>query len=120
VSYKILVVEDDFDTRYVLSLVLKGEGYSVITAGDGECALNIVFEQQPDLIITDIRMPRLDGIELTKRIRSNTATASILILAISGYGDTPLRSALRAGANGCCRKPFTQAEVVAAVRKLLS
>src|SRR5687768_10494296 len=66
---KILVVEDDFDTRYILSLILKTEGYEVITAADGECALAVAGQEKPDLIITDISMPRLNGIELTRKIR---------------------------------------------------
>ena len=51
---KILVVEDDFDTRYVLSLILRTEGYEVVTAADGECALAVALGERPDLIITDI------------------------------------------------------------------
>src|ERR671938_55329 len=78
-SKRILVVEDDFDTRYMLSLILKSEGYEVITAADGEGALAVLFDERPDLIITDISMPCLNGIELTRSLRGKAETAGLPI-----------------------------------------
>ena len=117
---RILIVEDDFDTRYVLSLILKAEGYEVTTAADGECALGVAIEQHPDLIITDVKMPRMNGIDLTRRIRLNEGTAATPILVITAYGETPLKRALAAGASACMRKPIVVDELLPMVKALLA
>jgi CheY-like chemotaxis protein len=117
---KILIVEDDFDTRYVLSLILKTEGYEVITAADGECALNVAVEQRPDLIITDINMPRLNGIDLTRKIRDKHETARVPILAITAYGQMTMRNALAAGASACASKPIVFRDFLPMIKNLLA
>lgn len=117
---KILIVEDDFDTRYVLSLILKTEGYEVITAADGECALNVAAEQLPDLIITDISMPRLNGIDLTRKIRDKSEMASVPILAITAYGQITMRNALAAGASACASKPIVFRDFLPMIKNLLA
>jgi CheY-like chemotaxis protein len=119
-SKRILVVEDDFDTRYMLSLILKGEGYEVITAADGEGALAVVFEQRPDLIITDISMPCLNGIELTRSIRLKKETAGLPILAITAFGETTINAALDAGASACARKPVRMSEFLPMIKDLIA
>jgi CheY-like chemotaxis protein len=118
-SKKILIVEDDFDTRYMLSLILKGEGYEVVTVADGECALAVAAEQKLDLIITDINMPRVNGIELTRSIRLKEETSQVPILAITAYGSTTVKTALDAGASACARKPLIIAEFLPVIRNLL-
>jgi CheY-like chemotaxis protein len=117
---KILIVEDDFDTRYVLSLILKDEGYEVITAADGECALAVAAEHRPDLIITDIQMPRVNGIELTRQIRLKDETASLPILAITAFGPMTIDTAIAAGASACARKPLVMKEFLPIVKNLLA
>jgi two-component system, NtrC family, response regulator AtoC len=117
---RILIVEDDFDTRYVLSLILKKEGYEIWTAGDGECALAVACERRPDLIITDVSMPRLNGIDLTRRLRLNEDTSRLPVLAITGYGGQTVRNALEAGASACARKPIKFEEFIPIVRSLLA
>ena len=117
---KILVVEDDFDTRYVLSLILKAEGYDVITAGDGECAFTVALEERPDLIVTDLFMPRLNGIDLTKQIRLKDEISQVPIIAITGYSDATIERAKAAGVSACTRKPLVFAEFVSTVKSLLS
>jgi CheY-like chemotaxis protein len=117
---KILVVEDDFDTRYVLSLILKDEGYEVITAADGECALAVAVEQMPDLIITDIQMPRVNGVELTRLIRLKDEMASMPILAITAFGTKTIDTAIAAGASACARKPLVMKEFLPIVKSLLA
>ena len=118
-SKKILIVEDDFDTRYVLSLILKDEGYQVVTAADGECALAVAMEQKPDLIITDINMPRVNGIELTRNIRLKQETSSMPIIAITAYGPATMRTALDAGASACARKPIVPNDFLPIIKRLL-
>jgi CheY-like chemotaxis protein len=119
-SKRILVVEDDFDTRYMLSLILKGEGYEVITAADGEGALAVVFDERPDLIITDISMPCLNGIELTRSLRGKAETAALPILAITAFGPTTISAALDAGASACVRKPVVMAEFLPMIKDLMT
>ncbi|HVF91522.1 MAG TPA: response regulator [Blastocatellia bacterium] len=117
---KILIVDDDSDTRYVLSLILKSEGYEVITAADGECALAVTAELKPDLIITDISMPRVNGIELTRQIRLKRDLATMPILAITAYGAMTMRNAMAAGASACARKPLVFAEFLPMIKNLLA
>jgi CheY-like chemotaxis protein len=119
-SKKILIVEDDFDTRYVMSLILKGEGYDVITVADGECALNVAFEQKPDLVITDLNMPRLNGIELTRQIRLKHEMAELPIIAITAYGQSTASNAMAAGASACARKPIVFKEFIPMIKSLLA
>jgi len=117
---KILVVEDDFDTRYVLSLILRTEGYDVVTAADGECALAVALGERPDLIITDISMPRLNGVELTRRLKLGQETSSIPVLAITAYGPMTMRNAISAGASACARKPIVFTEFLPKIKSLLA
>lgn len=119
-SKRILVVEDDFDTRYMLSLILKSEGYEVITAADGEGALAVVFDQRPDLVITDISMPCLNGIELTRSLRRKAETAGLPILAITAFGETTINAALDAGASACARKPVRMSEFLPMIKDLIA
>ena len=117
---KILVVEDDFDTRYVLSLILRTEGYEVVTAADGECALSVAQGERPDLIITDISMPRLNGVELTRRLKSEQGTSSIPVLAITAYGPATIKNAMSAGASACAKKPIVFTEFLPKIKSLLA
>ncbi|HKV38443.1 MAG TPA: response regulator [Blastocatellia bacterium] len=119
-SKKILLVEDDFDTRYVLSLILKTEGYEVITAADGECALAIACEHKLDLIITDVSMPRLNGVELTRRMKLKEETSAIPILAITAYGPLTINNIISAGAAACARKPIVFTEFLPKIKSLLA
>ena len=66
---KIIIAEDDGDIRDLLKLFLESEGYRVVSAADGQEALNMVQQHQPDLAILDIMMPKLNGLELTSRLR---------------------------------------------------
>lgn len=86
---RILVVDDEEDKRMLLAYALETEGYEVRTADDGEAGLRAVEEHQPDLIITDVMMPRMDGYEMIRRVRSNPQTKFIPVI---------IQSAARAGA----------------------
>lgn len=117
---KILVVEDDFDTRYVLSLILRTEGYEVVTAADGECALTVAQTERPDLIITDINMPRLNGVDLTRKLKLGQETSSIPVLAITAYGPMTMNNAISAGASACAKKPIVFTEFLPKIKSLLA
>jgi CheY-like chemotaxis protein len=105
-AIKVLVAEDDKDIRFALDLLLSMEGYSVITAEDGEAAFKLAQSEDPDLIITDISMPKLTGVELTRRIRHDHILFDKKVVAISAYGDKPRQEILDAGANCFIAKPI--------------
>jgi DNA-binding response OmpR family regulator len=103
---KVLVVEDHHDTSFLLCRLLKMEGYEVEHAIDGMVGYNATAASAPDLIVTDIQMPRMDGIEMIKRIRQSQAGKSIPIIVMSAYGQRRITDALEAGADGIVEKPI--------------
>ena len=103
---KILVIEDNRDSRDILSKLLRMSGYDVESASDGETGYTAALKHEPDLIITDIHMPRMDGIEFVKRIRLEDALAETPVLVVTAFGSNVAREALEAGANASAEKPF--------------
>ena len=82
----ILIVEDDNDSRQMLRFFLEAEGYQIIEAGNGREALKLAVSAQPDLILMDLNMPELNGIDAARQIRQNADLSSIPIIANSGDG----------------------------------
>jgi CheY-like chemotaxis protein len=117
--FKILVVEDEPDSRDFLVTLLKLEGYTVSTAGDGLEAIAVVEKDPPDLIISDISMPNLDGIEMTKRFRQIPEYRTIPIIVISAYGSGNLINAINVGANTAMRKPIHAETLLSHVKEWL-
>jgi two-component system, chemotaxis family, sensor histidine kinase and response regulator WspE len=103
---KVLVVEDHHDTSFLLCRLLKMEGYEVEHAIDGMVGYNAAESAPPDLIVTDIQMPRMDGIEMIKRIRESNACRQVPIIVMSAYGQRRINDALEAGADGVVEKPI--------------
>ncbi|HKG23797.1 MAG TPA: response regulator [Blastocatellia bacterium] len=118
-SKKILVVEDNLDMRELLHLYLKREGFTVLTAADGREGLYLTTSERPDLIITDINMPNLDGIEMMKQIRSHPELADISIIVLTAFGFVERNNAIRAGANRAVDKPADFDFLIANVKELL-
>jgi DNA-binding response OmpR family regulator len=117
---KILVVDDEAPVRDVLRDVLTAAGYNVITATDGREALPLTLSEKPDLIITDIRMPKLDGLTLCKALRVNPETKSVPILILTHYSTSEqMEAAMAAGADDFLPKPLNVEEVKIRVRSLL-
>ena len=117
---KVLVVEDHHDTSFLLCRLLKMEGYEVEHAIDGMVGYNAAESSLPDLIVTDIQMPRMDGIEMIKRIRESQACKRIPIIVMSAYGQRRITDALAAGADGIVEKPIDLDSFLETVRlKLL-
>ena len=118
---KILVVDDEPKNVRILQIHLNARGYTVYTAADGLEALDVVEKEMPDLILLDINMPRMDGFEVVKRIRSNEATEFIPIVMITALRDTRENriKAIESGADDFIEKPFNSLEVLARVRSLL-
>src|SRR5260370_7187080 len=104
VKSNILVVDDEAQITRVLKTTLSGHGYGVRTAADGEEALQIMKDWSPDLIMTDLRMPNMDGLELCRRVRAQSRTP-IIVLSVKGEEAIKLE-ALDAGADDYITKPF--------------
>jgi two-component system phosphate regulon response regulator PhoB len=117
----VLVVEDDPETRLFYRTVLVNEGFDTHEAHNGFQAFEKAVAALPDLVLTDIEVPGLDGIELCRRLRSTAATRDVPVLAVTGYGDRhyPDR-ALQAGANQVLIKPLHADVLVAEARRLLA
>lgn len=117
-SSKVLVVDDELDTLGLLSNILRAEGHQVIEATDGEAALERYKEEAPDLIMLDILLPRLDGIEVLKRVRS--ADEAVGIIVVSALTSQELiREAMLAGADDYLSKPFTLKTIRKHIRRVL-
>jgi two-component system cell cycle response regulator len=114
---RILVVDDDPRLLHIVQMYLAIEEFDVVTALNGEDGLREVEENTPDLVILDIMMPGMDGIELCRRIRTNPATASIPVLMFSALsGDEDVERARQAGANHLITKPFNLVGLGSVVR----
>lgn len=116
-AQSILVVEDDPKIVNLLRLYLEREGYSVLAAGDGRSAVEAAERAHPALIILDLMLPQMDGIEVTRRLR---ATSDIPILMLTARVDEVDKLVgLSMGADDYVTKPFSPREVVARVRTIL-
>jgi diguanylate cyclase (GGDEF)-like protein len=117
---RILVVDDDTDIARFVELTLTMEGFEVIVAHDGEQALELVLQRQPDLVVLDLMMPVLDGVEVTRRLRANAMTSALPVIMLTAKGQTVDKVlGLTAGADDYVVKPFDTLELVARVRGTL-
>ena len=116
---KVLVVEDNADARDLLALVLTSEGFTIITAENGLAGLALAKAERPDLIITDISMPILDGVEMIKQIREIPELENIPIVAVSAYGSGITGDAVKAGASKAMHKPMEFTSFLAILKTLL-
>ncbi len=117
---KILVVDDSDDTREMMAKLLEMESYSVITAGDGRIGLEVAEAERPDLIITDINMPNLNGIEMIKILREHPTLQGIPIMAITAYGGAVASEAMQVGADYATTKPIEFDTLIVGIRRLLA
>jgi CheY-like chemotaxis protein len=116
----ILVVEDHADSRDVLRQFLESRGAKVLPAGDGIEALEILEARIPDIVLTDIRMPRMDGVQLAHRMKRHVRWARVPISALTAY-NTPadLRTTLEAGFDGHMEKPINFDVLLTTVSRLV-
>jgi two-component system, OmpR family, response regulator ResD len=114
---RVLVVDDEPIVRDVLSRYLSREGFEVETAADGQAALDVFEETRPELIVLDLMLPGIDGLEVLRRIRSRNGAAVIMLTARGEETDRVV--GLELGADDYVAKPFSPREVVARVRAVL-
>jgi two-component system, OmpR family, KDP operon response regulator KdpE len=115
---RILVVDDEPQITRVLRTALTGSGYEVRTADDGHSGLRVAREWQPDLVITDVSMPNMNGVELTRQLRAESSLP-VIVLSVKGEEKTKVE-ALDAGADDYVTKPIGMDELLARVRRNLA
>lgn len=119
-SFTILVVEDEEDILELVSYHLNREGYKVKQAMTGEEALQKVRTEAPDLVVLDLMLPELDGLEVCKRVKSDEATADIPIVMLTAKGEeADIVAGLELGADDYITKPFSPRVMIARVRAVL-
>jgi DNA-binding response OmpR family regulator len=108
----VLVADDDPDILRLVSLRLERSGYEVMAAGDGEQALNAAFQRAPDLALLDVMMPKLDGYQVTERLRGNENTRHTpVILLTARVQEADVARGIEAGADDYVTKPFSTREL---------
>ena len=115
----VLVIDDEPEVRRVLASLLHKNGFQPVTAGDGAEGLETFRDIQPDLVLSDIRMPRLDGIEVCRRLKSNTESRLTPVILITGGGSDEKLEGIEAGADDFLSKPIDEVELLARVRSLM-
>ena len=121
----ILMIEDNEVNMKLFTVMLSTAGYNVLTAENAELGIPLIEDSRPDLVLMDIGLPGIDGLEATRRIKANPATAAIPIIAVTAHSlQSDREEALRAGCTDYIAKPVrmnhfldTIAAVLAAVRK---
>jgi len=117
---KILVVDDNNDSRELVVKVLKNQGYEMIEAIDGEDALEKALSEKPDLILMDISIPKINGYEVTKRLKSLEEVKKIPVVALTAHAMRGDRAkALEAGCEGYISKPINVRELPAQIKSYL-
>jgi CheY-like chemotaxis protein len=117
---KILLVEDDPDTRFALAMLFELEGFEVINAADGEEAFLRATTEQPDLIVTDINMPKINGLDLIRLVREDGRIAGVPIVAMSAVEKQQLNTAIELGAVAACQKPIEFDQFLSLIAKIVS
>ncbi len=117
---KILVVDDEVNITQILEFSIGAEGYEVITAANGEEAIDKARREQPDLIILDIMMPKIDGYEACRILKANPLTKNIPVVLLTAKGrDIDKRLGYEVGATDYIVKPFSPNKLVDRIHQLL-
>lgn len=117
---KVLVVEDNEANLYLIRFILEKTGYKVIEARKGAIGVELTVKENPDLVLMDIQLPDIDGLEATKRIRASEADGEIPIIAVTSFamaGDK--EKALAAGCTGYIEKPINLDTFIAEIEQYL-
>ena len=116
----VLVADDDDDIRDLVAFRLDRAGYEVLRAGDGQQALDLAREHNPDLAVLDVMMPKLTGYDVTRELRADAATSRIpVILLTARVQEADVARGFEAGADDYVKKPFSPQELKARVQAVL-
>ena len=115
---RILVIEDNETNMYLIGFVLKKNGHEVIEARSGEEGVELAIKEKPDLILMDIQLPGIDGLEATRRIRESEADKKVPIIALTSYAMTgDKEKAIKAGCTGYIEKPINPNTFISEIEK---
>src|SRR6184192_202478 len=118
---KTLLLADDSRTiQQAVNMTFAGEDVKLITASDGEAALQAAKQSKPDLILADVLMPRLGGYELCQRVRADAALKDVPVLLLGGGAPVDPAKAMAVGANGHMPKPFDSGKLIEQVKQILA
>lgn len=118
---KILIAEDERDIRELVAFTLKFAGHEVVQAANGEEAYQLAQKELPDLVLSDVRMPKMTGYEACKMIKSNPATQHIPVIFLSAKGqEAEVQSGIAAGADEYLLKPFAPDQLTRKVAEILA
>src|SRR5689334_3667238 len=120
VNKQVLVVEDEADLRKMMKILLEIHGFDVIEAADGYEAVEKAVEEKPDLILMDIAMPVMDGIDSTRTIRQHAELKGVPIVAVTAYGDFYSQRARIAGCDDVLQKPLDFAQLKPIVERYMA
>ena len=116
----ILIVDDEDDILELIKFNLKGEGYNILQAMTGEEAIKIAKQSGPDLMVLDLMLPGIDGLDVTRHLKKNDATTDIPIVMLTAKGEeSDIVTGLELGANDYISKPFSPRELTARIRAIL-
>ena len=116
---KILVVDDESGVREAISVLLEEKGYEVQTANNGREGVKVFEQFQPDLVLTDISMPDMEGIELLKILRKRKKNLPVIVMSGNVVGTKFLKSANLFGATATLKKPFSNEDLLATIEEFL-
>jgi CheY-like chemotaxis protein len=118
-AIKILLVEDTAESRDILTILLEREGFDVAVASNGYEGIKNTFAEQPDLVITDLTMPGMNGVDMIKVLRSIEEFEQVPILAVTAYGIEIAQTAIAAGANRVLAQPLEAHTLLSVVEDLM-
>jgi CheY-like chemotaxis protein len=118
---KILIADDEQDIRDLLTFTLKFAGHEVVAASNGEEAVQLAQVERPELVLLDVRMPKMNGYEACRRFKADPALKHIPIVFVSAWGqDSEVRAGMEAGAVDYVVKPFEPSQVILKVAQLVA
>jgi DNA-binding response OmpR family regulator len=116
----IVVAEDDTDILELVAGLLEEEGYEIVRAGDGEEALELISARRPDLAVLDVRMPKVDGFEVSRRIQASEETRDLPVILLTALArEQDVARGFDAGAVDYVKKPFSPHDLLERIRTIL-
>lgn len=116
----VLIVEDDASHRFLATRLLSKAGFAVLQAPDAETGLELTRARRPDLILMDVNLPRMSGLDATRLLKGEPSTRSIPVIVVSSYlGENPATIATAAGASAYVAKPYHHAEFLDTISRAL-